>query len=113
MIYNDGVQTDEELRVKFCPRCENEVLSTHAEYCKICGLRLYNYCTGKITEDPYHNSPLESEKHLNKSDARYCESCGESTLYGQENLLKTWEDLKKKREETKEFEPIDTDNLPF
>lgn len=47
MIYDDGVQVDENMRVVEFPRCENEVLSTNAGHCKICGLSLYNVCEGE------------------------------------------------------------------
>lgn len=112
MIYDDGVKTDDELRVEVCPRCENEDMSTNAEYCKICGLRLYNYCKGEVISDPNNQYPDRIEEHLNKSDARYCEKCGTETVFFEQGLLRTWEDIKSEKD-ANEFDPISDDNIPF
>lgn len=116
MIYDDGVNTNEELRVEFCPRCNNEVFSTHAEYCKICGLHLYNYCLGETISDPNGNHPDWTDYHKNSSDARYCEKCGMPTKYFEEGLLKGWEDAKDLIElnEDESFPPYHSnDDIPF
>lgn len=94
MIYDDGVRMDEDMRAEICPRCENEIMSTKAEYCKICGLRLYNYCLGEIISDPNGNHPDYVEYHKNDSDARFCETCGQPTTFNEEQLLRDWEDAK-------------------
>ena len=113
MIFNDGVQTDDEMRAKFCPRCKNEKLSTHADYCKICGLRLYNYCLGETITDPNGNHPDWIEYHKNDSDARFCEKCGTETIFFEQGLLRTWEDIKNEKE-TNDFEVlVPNDDIPF
>lgn len=88
------LKTDDDMRVEICPRCGNEVYSSKAEYCKICGLRLYNYCLGETIVDPNGNSPDYVEYHKNDSDARYCEKCGMPTTFFEEGLLKDWKDAK-------------------
>ena len=94
MIYDDGVKIDDDMRVEICPRCGNEVYSSKAEYCKICGLRLYNYCLGETIVDPNGNNPDYVEYHKNDSDARYCEKCGMPTTFFEEGLLKDWKNAK-------------------
>lgn len=118
MIYDDGVKTNEELRVEFCPQCENEVFSTHAEYCKICGLRLYNYCLGETISDPNGQYPDYVEYHKNDSDARFCEKCGQPTKFSEEQLLLDWEGAKEMIElnevEDESFPSADSyDDIPF
>lgn len=116
MIYDDGVNTNEEKRVVICPRCYNEVFSTHAEYCKICGLKLYNYCLGQTISDPNGQYPDYVEYHKNDSDARFCEKCGEPTTFNQEGLLNNWKDAKEQIElnEVDSFPPYhSSDEIPF
>ena len=60
MIYDDGVQVDENMRVVECPRCENEVFSTKAGHCKICGLSLYNVCEGEPEFDSNGYQSIQS-----------------------------------------------------
>ncbi|MBE6065449.1 hypothetical protein [Clostridium cochlearium] len=94
MIYDDGVKMDDDMRVEVCPRCGNEVMSTYSEYCKICGLSLYNYCLEKTISDPSGSYQDRIEYHKNDSDTRFCEKCGQPTNYFEEGLLKDWQDAK-------------------
>ena len=93
MIYDDGVELNEDMRVIECPRCENEEFSQDAVYCKICGLRAYNYCEG---EPEYDLSGYQTDTiyHKNPSNARYCETCGQPTIFFKEGLLRPWEEVK-------------------
>ena len=59
-----------------CPRCGNQDLDEHSRYCMICGLPLFNYCSGHGQDGKTH------KRHLNRSFARYCEECGAETFYG-------------------------------
>lgn len=82
MLYNDGAKMNEDLKViEACPRCENEELSGEAGFCKICGLSLYNYCL--------------TQCHKNNSNSRFCEICGNPTIFFEENVLLPWEEIKK------------------
>ena len=113
MIYDDGVKMDDEMRVEICPGCGNEVMSTHSEYCKICGLSLYNYCLGETISDPSGSYPDRIEYHKNDSDARYCEKCGQPTNYFEEGLLKSWEDAKNLIELNEAEAAEDNFEIPF
>lgn len=93
--YKDGVKYDgDTFRVLICPKCENEEFSQDATYCRICGLNLFNLCPGKpqISDmgDEYRD-----EQHRNPSNARFCETCGEKTLYFDSGILSDYETYKK------------------
>lgn len=109
MIYKDGYQMDENLRVIKCPVCGNKEFSDDAEYCRICGTRLYNYCEGY-----YDGFAQENICHKNPGNARYCETCGSPTYFFKEGLLEPWDKATEKIscEETKEVE-FDESDLPF
>ena len=82
MIYNDGPEQNDNRRAIKCPKCGNEEFSDDAEYCKICGLQVYNYC---------------AERHRNVGNARFCETCGRETVYYEEGLLQDWEVISRER----------------
>lgn len=90
MIYDDGVQVDENMRVVECPRCENEVFSTNAGHCKICGISLYNVCEGEPEFDS-NGYQIDTIYHHNPGDARFCESCGRPTTFNKTAILKPWD----------------------
>lgn len=85
MIYSDGVPMDENDRVQYCPRCQNQELDYDSEFCQICGLSLYNTCIG----DWQSNTP----EHRNKSNARYCKICGSPTIYFKQDILKPFSEV--------------------
>ena len=88
MLYNDGVKMDDNKRVLICPQCENEGFDKEAEFCKICGHLLFNYCTG----GEYENGDFPVEyKHPNVGNARYCEFCGAKTTFLNSGVLKAWD----------------------
>lgn len=86
MQYNDGFSVDDNLKFIKCPVCENEEFSDDAEHCRICGFDVYNYCAGCRVEDVNGNY-LGIERHKNKGNARYCETCGEETVVFKARLL--------------------------
>jgi ribosomal protein L37E len=83
------VQVDQKKRFLVCPRCGNKNFSDDANYCKMCGLYLYNSCTRTEVES---DSPSECGM-INPGDARYCEYCGSPTRLLELGLLMTWEEL--------------------
>ncbi len=87
MIYTDGVPMDDNGRVRYCPRCQNQELDPDSEYCQICGLTLYNTCIGD-----WHNDMPE---YKNNSNARYCRICGLPTTYFQQNILPPYSEILK------------------
>lgn len=87
MIYSDGVPMDDNGRVRYCPRCQNQELDPDSEFCQICGLTLYNTCAG----DWQDNIP----EHRNKSNARFCKYCGLPTTYYQQNILQPYSEILK------------------
>ena len=88
MFYNDGPEMDDNLKIKKCPRCENELFDDDADYCQICGLPLHNYCLGQPEYDRYGNIEGYGNRHKNKGNARYCKTCGSETSYKQEGVLR-------------------------
>ena len=93
MIYDDGVQVDENMRVVACPSCENEVFNTDAGHCKICGLSLYNVCEGEL-EFVFNGNQTDTIYHQNLGDARFCEFCGRPTTFNKAGILKPWDVVK-------------------
>lgn len=91
MIYNDGFETDENLRFVKCPRCGNEEFSSDAKFCRICGLPVFNECEGSQEFDSFGN--VTSFYHRNPGNARYCEQCGKPTMLYKETLLKPYKDV--------------------
>jgi hypothetical protein len=117
MIYDDGVELNEDMRVIECPRCENEEFSQDAGYCKICGLRAYNYCEG---EPEYDLSGYQTDTiyHKNPSNARYCETCGQPTNFFKEGILQPWAKVKDQIGDDNSFDEVaaaedDFDDIPF
>jgi hypothetical protein len=93
MEYDDGYIVDDNMRVVKCPKCENEIFSDDAIYCKICGTKLFNECEGTPEYDN-HGNVIDYIYHNNPGDARFCETCGTPTYFFKTNLLKPWEDVK-------------------
>lgn len=93
MIYEDGVEMDENGRAKICPLCGNEQFSKDAEFCRICGFAVYNLCEGITICDDYGNYRGE-EKHINEGNARFCEKCGQPTHFFKAKVLKPYEEVR-------------------
>jgi len=111
LIYGDGVELDENMKVLKCPLCDNEDFSENAEHCKICGTKVYNYCLGQEIYD-YNGNFDDRIYHKNPSNARFCETCGNKTEFFQNKLLKPWDVY---QNEINDFlgVPDDSDNIPF
>ncbi len=73
---------DETGRLLFCPVCGNEEFSEHAQYCRICGLPAYNYCRS--------NNYFRFCRHVNATNARFCELCGCETEFSLRHVLPDW-----------------------
>lgn len=103
MVYDDGAQVDENGRAKECPRCHNKEISSHAEYCKICGIRIVNRCTDEKCGKPA------------LGNSRFCERCGSPTIFYLDGTLCEWEDYGTKDEASPDdrLMDIDEDDLPF
>lgn len=113
----DSVIMDENTR-KFlvCPRCGNDEFSDGAEYCKLCGLYLYNVCINSESFNPETSNIVAEVSYdgcgaQNPADARYCEYCGSETFIAHLGLFKSWEELQRERD-GKPIE-INADELPF
>lgn len=85
-----GLKTDENLRFLKCPVCGNNEFSYGAEFCKICGSAIYNYCQDLYDENGYRVSSGCGKP--NPGDSRFCEYCGNPTLLYK--YLTAWEDEK-------------------
>ena len=129
MRYDDGVEIDDNNRVMECPRCRNDEFSDRAEFCRICGLILFNRCEGYFEQRDY-NGNGDTVYHDNPGNARFCESCGSKTQFYMESILRPWDkpdnSVKsngKKTSSTTQAKPqedfqtlaesIDDDDLPF
>lgn len=86
------VLTDRNNRFLECPHCGNTVFSKTANFCKMCGLYLYNTCD----DTPEYDHEYDGEYGIsvvNSGDARYCEHCGKETFLTRLGLLKTWQEV--------------------
>ncbi|HMM20117.1 MAG TPA: zinc ribbon domain-containing protein [Selenomonadales bacterium] len=82
------VRTDAAGRFTECPQCKNRSFSTHALFCKLCGLYLYNRCSNLVSNDP-----KDACNEINPGDARYCEKCGRPTVLTRLGFLKSWGEI--------------------
>lgn len=106
MIYKSEIETDENKKVKKCPRCDNEEI-LDGDYCQICGLELYNRCTN-FEEDDYGNF-VQGCGEICSSNARYCHRCGHKTSFYQLGLLPDYNQEKNNND----FVISNGDDLPF
>lgn len=83
MIYKTKIELDNHKKAKKCPKCDNEEI-LEGNYCKICGLELFNKCTNII----------DACKEISDANARYCHRCGGKTLFYKELILKDYTDEK-------------------
>ena len=93
MKYNDGFLMDENLRVTVCPKCGNEEFSERANFCRICGTSLYNFCDGEDIYD-YDGNFDHHEEHRNCGNARFCEKCGKPTAFLNAKYLRPYTEVK-------------------
>lgn len=117
LYYEEGISLDENKRVLKCPQCENEQFNENAEFCKICGMKTYNYCLGEQIYD-YHGNLYEVKYHKNDSNARYCETCGEKTEFYEKGLLQSWTEYQNDINEflglsSNEIDDVTDDEIPF
>ena len=119
MIYDDGVKTDENLRVLECLNCHNTQIAEWDKYCIICGTSLYNLCVGEPILDNFGNYDGPGEQHINPSNARFCAICGAKTIFFDKGLLKSFDKVQiSEATEIKHFpQTAEVDNedeaLPF
>lgn len=101
MRYNDGLAADQYGKLIECIVCKNTEFLSNGLYCRICGESRVNICS---------NPDCGSQ---NSSNARFCEYCGEETLFFRKKLLKPWNEVDDsvKVEDTESSE--DDDVLPF
>ena len=86
--YNDGAPYDERtLRIGQCPRCHNKEFSENAQYCRICGTSLYNFCDGGVEDNHGEIWYSAENRHPNPSNARFCETCGRPTYFFSSKIL--------------------------
>ncbi|SHK56400.1 hypothetical protein [Paramaledivibacter caminithermalis] len=76
---------------------------------------LFNYCEGDPEYD-YNGNLIDTHYHKNDSNARFCEICGQRTVFFKEELLKPWEEFEKQNNSSI-FEIATTfeenDDIPF
>ncbi len=112
MIYESEIAYDPKTnKITRCPRCENEQINSQAAYCRICGLPLINTCIPGYWEDDQGNS-YPRDPHENLPDSRFCEHCGEKTVYFKRGLLKPYAQVLGIAEEGDDGDDFDPD-IPF
>lgn len=94
-FYNDGPKLDANKRALNCPRCGYVEFSLQTNFCRSCGLPLYNYCVEVSPPDDYVGP--EIIPHKNAGNARFCEFCGQITEYYNAGLLRNWTEIKRNR----------------
>lgn len=87
MKYTSNIEIDENKKAKICPKCGNEEIK-EGNYCSICGLYLINKCTN-YEEDTFGNVISECD-NVCEANARYCDKCGNKTLFFREGLLPSY-----------------------
>lgn len=97
-----GIPTNERLRFVKCPVCGNDEFSYEAEFCRVCGSAIYNYCQDLYDENGYRVS--NGCGRPNPGNARFCEYCGNPTLLFK--YLGQWEEEKGHHEK---YDDLDED----
>ncbi|MFK4463262.1 Zn-dependent peptidase ImmA (M78 family)/RNA polymerase subunit RPABC4/transcription elongation factor Spt4 [Bacillus safensis] len=123
MIYSSIELTDSHY-AKNCPKCSNEKVM--GEYCQVCGIYLVNKCTGLAPgeiEYGYNQQRIFWHSHakgcgeLLEGDARFCTSCGSTSTFYEEEILKKWEEeIKNNTQQEKSIEESQItfpDEIPF
>jgi hypothetical protein len=87
--FYDGIEVNEDKRVIYCPVCDNEIFSDHADFCKICSTPVYNVCEGEPITDIF-GDVTGYTYHINDGNARYCTKCGKKTVFYTEGFLEDW-----------------------
>lgn len=112
MHYSKPATFSDTNQLTTCLRCGNEDITLGDNFCSICGAPLANKCYGQLlyntAEKDYWNKAGSCGKEL-PSNARYCPTCGCSSLFSKEELLKSWE------EEQAESRPLvpNVEEIPF
>lgn len=94
----DGKKVNSDGKLIECAKCGQNLTSNDGEFCEICGMRIYNRCTGytQYDEFPITLKPQEEIHPCEKGNilsgqARFCPYCGcTSTLY-EYGLLKSYD----------------------
>ena len=81
-----GVKKIKYSELTICPVCESEIAGVASGNCKTCGTPLFNICCS--------NGFLSNCNHNNPSNARFCEVCGNPTIYWKRKLLLHWKEEK-------------------
>ena len=68
------VDVTESNQFLLCPLCGNNIFSSDAEFCKVCGLPLFNHCT-------------KHYEHLNHPESSFCWQCGSSTEFNEKGYV--------------------------
>lgn len=110
MIYKNEIETDENKKVKKCPRCENEEI-LDGTYCKICGLELYNRCTN-YEKDSY-GKIINGCTEICDTNARYCHKCGSKTNFYKLDILSDYTIEKSSKDFEASISNQEYSDLPF
>lgn len=94
MIYNDGFELDENGKAKICPKCGNEQMFDDGTNCRICGTYLINRCSNVYGYEDGNGEWIDACGKIAAGNARYCEYCGCTTTFYDQNLLKDWRKAK-------------------
>lgn len=79
---DDGIPTDENGRLLFCPKCFNDQFKPGASHCKRCGEYLYNQCS----DDGWFGKC----GHPASGSDRFCQLCGAPTRLLLAGYLTPW-----------------------
>lgn len=98
MMDYDGKKVNSDGKLIECAKCGQNLTSNDGEFCEICGMRIYNRCTGYTQYDEFP-IPLKPQEEIHPCEkgnilsgqARFCPYCGcTSTLY-EYGLLKSYD----------------------
>lgn len=111
------IELDENYRAIQCPTCSNEEIL--GDYCHICGTYLTNRCTGfsyifsnEHYQGPWHIDFATSCGQYLDGDARFCTSCGSTSIFFESGLLKDWKEEQQEQAEKTEYN-LEKIDLPF
>jgi len=90
IYYPDEISMDSYKRALVCPGCGRDLKYSAGEKCTFCSTYIFNFCSSYQNVPHTHGS---SCSFANPGFARYCQACGQPTVYNSLGFFREWRDI--------------------